>query len=91
MEVWSVGCDGGRAVLPDRCHAVCGEAAGSGEPCDTTRDFSGPGTSTSVIAHVLHMFVHMITGRLCLFMFQKLEAWETVSEMVAELTEMVGI
>ena len=37
------------------------------------------------------MFVRMITGRLCLFMFQKLEAWETVSEMVAELTEMVGI
>ena len=23
--------------------------------------------------------------------YQKLEAWETVSEMVAELTEMVGI
>ena len=63
MEVWSAGCDGGRAVLPDRCHAVCTAAAGSREPCDTTRDFSGPGTS--VVAHALHMFVHcthVITG-----------------------------
>ena len=90
MEVWSAGCDGGRTVLPDRCHAVCTAAAGSGQPCDTTRNFSGPGTSVVTLhTHDCARDYQWLCD--CLFMLQKLEAWETVSEMVAEVTEMVGL
>ena len=89
MEVWSAWCDGGRAVLPGCSCGVCTTAAGSREPCDTTGDVSGPGTPTH-IAHSTHVVTVGYVTVLVLW-FQKLEAWETVSEMVSELTEMVGI
>lgn len=90
MEVWSAWCDGGRAVLPGCSSAVCTAAAGSREPCDTTRDVSGPGTPTHTFVHSTHVVTVGYVTVLVLW-FQMLEAWETVSEMVAELTEMVGV
>ena len=55
MEVWSAWCDGGRAVLPGCSCAVCTAAADSREPCNTTRDVSGPGTRTHTFVHCTHV------------------------------------
>ena len=90
MEVWSAWCDGGRAVLSGCSCAVCTAAAGSREPCNTTRDVSGPGTRTHMFVYCTHVVTVGYVTVLVLW-FQKLEAWETVSVMVAELTEMVDI
>ena len=47
-----------------------------------------------VHAHTFVRCTHVVTVgyvTVLVLWFQKLEAWETVSEMVSELTEMVGI